>query len=163
MRSYVVCDSNQSVVSLKWTVVLYYLRISRENNREGGLGKLLIALWGIAHNHAMKTYLKAACIIIHEKERCFVVVALWTLAEPWCLAASIKDCMGWSIWVWIWEPDIKQTAIHDILFSWAALTQILLHLLFSYASKSCTRNVGILRADVSRRLVFNLNNLQIVL
>lgn len=71
-----------------------------------------------------------------EKEKkSYFVVAAWTLAEPCYLAASSKDSLKWGIRVWIWEADIKQTARHDILFSWAMLTQIELHLLFSYASK----------------------------
>lgn len=45
------------------------------------------------------------------------------------------DGLGWGIRARIWEVDIKQTARHDILFSWAMLTQIELPLLFSYASK----------------------------
>lgn len=38
--------------------------------------------------------------------------------------ASIAASTGWGIRVRLREPDIKPTARHDILFSWAALTQI---------------------------------------
>ena len=65
----------------------------------------------------------------------YLVVAWWTLAELFCLAGSGGDSLGWGIRARIWEVDIKQTARHDILFSWAMLTQIELPLLFSYASK----------------------------
>lgn len=65
----------------------------------------------------------------------YLVVAWWTLAELLCLAGSGADGLGWGIRACIWEVDIKQTARHDILFSWAMLTQIELPLLFSYASE----------------------------
>lgn len=67
--------------------------------------------------------------------RFYLVVASWTLAELLCLAGCSKDSLRWGIKACIWEADIKQTARHDILFSWAMLTQIELPLLFSYASK----------------------------
>lgn len=40
------------------------------------------------------------------------------------LAVSAAASTGWGIRVQLREPDIKPTARHDILFSWAALTQI---------------------------------------
>ena len=86
---------------------------------------------------------------------------MWTLAEPRGLAGGFAECIGWGVWVWIWEADIRQAARHDILFSWAALTQIQLHLLFSHGFKSCTKNSGILRAHLQGPITFNSHNLKI--
>lgn len=92
---------------------------------------------------------------------------LWL--NPLTLAASIAASMGWGIRVRLREPDIKPTARHDILFSWAALTQIQLCTYYflmpvvreEAAQKKKTRRQSAPRCSWSS-FTFNSNNLQIV-
>lgn len=84
------------------------------------------------------------------------------------LAVSAAASTGWGIRVQLREPDIKPTPRHDILFSWAALTQIQLSTYYflmpvarEVAHKKKTHWQSAPRCPCSS-FTFNSNNLQIV-
>lgn len=92
---------------------------------------------------------------------------LWL--NPLTLAASIAASTGWGTRVRLREPDIKPTARHDILFSWAALTQIRLSTYYflmpvvreKVAPEEKTHQQSSPRCSCSS-FTFNSNNLQLV-